>query len=166
MTTRLSNNFQFIDVGRRDPDVKALDSRKTEYVEIYNGFSKTQAAEQSHRGRLPRVHEPVLFAQACERARNAELALMPWEGEKVRSIHSVLTEPSSASVTVQGKTMLMRRPFSISVFVGCEGGFTSHEVDQALRYGILPVTLGPRILRAETAALVAATIILYQLEDL
>jgi 16S rRNA (uracil1498-N3)-methyltransferase len=125
-----------------------------------------EAAEQSHRGRLPRVHEPVLFAQACERARNAELALMPWEGEKVRSIHSVLTEPSSASVTVQGKTMLMRRPFSISVFVGCEGGFTSQEVDQALRYGILPVTLGPRILRAETAALAAATIILYQLEDL
>jgi 16S rRNA (uracil1498-N3)-methyltransferase len=78
----------------------------------------------------------------------------------------VLTEPSSAPVTVQGRTMLMHRPFSISVFVGCEGGFTSHEVDQALRYGILPVSLGPRILRAETAALVAATIILYQLEDL
>ncbi len=125
-----------------------------------------EAAEQSRRGRLPRVHEPVLFAQACERSRNAELALMPWEGEKTRSIGAVLTEPSSAQVTVQGKTMVMHRPFSISVFVGCEGGFTSHEVDQALRYGILPVTLGPRILRAETAALVAATIILYQLEDL
>ena len=49
MTTRLSNNFQFIDVGRHDPDVKAIDARKTEYVEIYNGFSKGQAAEQSHR---------------------------------------------------------------------------------------------------------------------
>ncbi len=125
-----------------------------------------EAAEQSHRGRLPRVHEPLLFAQACERARNAELALMPWEGEKLRTVRSVLTEQSSAPVTVQGKTLLMHRPFSISVFVGCEGGFTSHEVDQALRYGILPVTLGLRILRAETAALVAATIILYQLEDL
>jgi len=49
MTTRLSNNFQFIDVGRSDPDVKALGERKTEYVEIYNGFSKNQVAEQSHR---------------------------------------------------------------------------------------------------------------------
>jgi glutamate synthase (NADPH/NADH) small chain len=49
MTTRLSNNFQFIDVGRHDPDVKAIDARKTEYVEIYNGFSKAQVAEQSHR---------------------------------------------------------------------------------------------------------------------
>ena len=49
MTTRLSNNFQFIDVGRHDPDAKPIDTRKTEYVEIYNGFSKAQVAEQSHR---------------------------------------------------------------------------------------------------------------------
>jgi 16S rRNA (uracil1498-N3)-methyltransferase len=69
-------------------------------------------------------------------------------------------------VTVQGQTTILRRPFSISVFIGPEGGFTTHEADQARRYGIIPVTLGPRILRAETAAVVAATIIVYQLEEL
>ena len=49
MANRLANNFQFIDVGRQDPGTRALDRRKTEYVEIYDGFSKAQVAEQSHR---------------------------------------------------------------------------------------------------------------------
>ena len=49
MNKRLANDFQFIDVGRGDPDKKTLRSRKTEYVEIYNPFTKDQVAEQSHR---------------------------------------------------------------------------------------------------------------------
>jgi 16S rRNA (uracil1498-N3)-methyltransferase len=48
----------------------------------------------------------------------------------------------------------------IEVFIGPEGGFTEEEVASARRYGIQPVTLGPRILRAETAGVVAATLIL------
>jgi glutamate synthase (NADPH/NADH) small chain len=49
MSKRLANNFQFIDVGRGDPDKKTLQARKTEYVEIYNPFTGDQVAEQSHR---------------------------------------------------------------------------------------------------------------------
>jgi glutamate synthase (NADPH/NADH) small chain len=49
MSKRLANNFQFIDVGRGDPDKKPLHSRKTEYVEIYKPYTKEQVAEQSHR---------------------------------------------------------------------------------------------------------------------
>ncbi len=49
MSNRLSNNFQFIDVGRNDPNKKVLEARTAEYVEIYNPFTKEQAAEQSHR---------------------------------------------------------------------------------------------------------------------
>jgi glutamate synthase (NADPH) small chain len=49
MTKRLSNDFQFVDVGRNDPDIKAAQSRKTEYVEIYEPFNQEQVAEQSHR---------------------------------------------------------------------------------------------------------------------
>ncbi len=49
MTKRLSNNFQFIEVGRNDPDKKSLRERKQEYVEIYNPYSEEQVAEQSHR---------------------------------------------------------------------------------------------------------------------
>ena len=49
MTKRLSNDFQFLDVGRRDPDVKAAESRRTEYVEIYEPYTQEQVADQSHR---------------------------------------------------------------------------------------------------------------------
>ncbi|MDX1734704.1 MAG: FAD-dependent oxidoreductase [Halioglobus sp.] len=49
MTKRLSNNFQFIDVGRGDPDKKSLRERKQNYVEIYKPYTQEQVAEQSHR---------------------------------------------------------------------------------------------------------------------
>jgi glutamate synthase (NADPH/NADH) small chain len=49
MSNRLANNFQFIDVGRNDPDKKALQSRKADYVEIYNPYTREEVAEQSHR---------------------------------------------------------------------------------------------------------------------
>ncbi len=49
MTDRLSNNFQFLDVGRNDPDKKPLSVRKKRYVEIYEPFTAKQVADQSHR---------------------------------------------------------------------------------------------------------------------
>jgi glutamate synthase (NADPH) small chain len=49
MTKRLANNFQFIDVGRADPDKKSLGNRKAEYVEIYEPYTEAQVADQSHR---------------------------------------------------------------------------------------------------------------------
>ncbi|MGB9880830.1 MAG: 16S rRNA (uracil(1498)-N(3))-methyltransferase [Anaerolineae bacterium] len=125
-----------------------------------------EAAEQSRRARLPRLHVPLLFPQACERARRADLAVLPWEEEKARTLRAMLTTSDSPPIKVPGKNLVIRKPFSISIIVGPEGGFTSREVDQARRYGIAPVTLGPRILRAETAALAAIAIILYQLEDM
>ena len=49
MSNRLANNFQFIDVGRNDPDKRPLRARKTEYKEIYKQFTRDQVAEQSYR---------------------------------------------------------------------------------------------------------------------
>ena len=49
MTERLANNFQFIEVGRIDPDKKPLQARKTEYVEIYEQFKPNQVENQAHR---------------------------------------------------------------------------------------------------------------------
>jgi len=49
MTKRLNNTFQFIEVGRRDPDKHPLRKRRQEYVEIYKPYSESQVAEQSHR---------------------------------------------------------------------------------------------------------------------
>ena len=49
MSERLSNNFQFLDVGRQDPNKKAIGARTTQYVEIYEPFQKAQVEDQSHR---------------------------------------------------------------------------------------------------------------------
>ena len=112
-----------------------------------------EAAEQSRRGRLPALRPAIMFSAACEAATRGGLTLFPWEEEEERSLRSALRETE-------------RPPFSISIFIGPEGGFTQEEVAQAQSYGALPVTLGPRILRAETAGLVAATAILHEFGDL
>jgi glutamate synthase (NADPH/NADH) small chain len=49
MADRLQNNFQFLDVGRQDPNKKDIDTRKHEFVEIYQPFSEEQVQNQSHR---------------------------------------------------------------------------------------------------------------------
>ncbi len=55
---------------------------------------------------------------------------------------------------------------SISCVVGPEGGLTEEEVRQAKDCSFIPITLGPRILRAETASLCLLSIIMYELGDL
>lgn len=49
MSGRVGNNFQFIDVGRADPDKKGMPARKSEYVEIYDPYTKEQVESQSER---------------------------------------------------------------------------------------------------------------------
>jgi len=130
-------------------DVGDVDKRRARWKRIVQ-----EAAEQSGRGRLPNLEPAMLFPRACERAQQqGGLGLIPWEGERRLSLRAVLGERQ-------------RKPFIVSLFVGSEGGFTAQEVELARRYGIQPVTLGPRILRAETAGLVATTAILYELGDL
>jgi len=112
-----------------------------------------EAAEQSRRGRLPELAPALFFREACLRATRAgQLALIPWEGEAHMSLREAL----------DGR----QRPFSVSLFVGPEGGFDEAEIAVARQAGVVPVHLGPRILRAETAGLVAASAILFAYGDL
>ncbi len=112
-----------------------------------------EAAEQSRRGRMPNLRAAMMFSAACEEAARGGLTLIPWEEEEEQSLSSLLRAAEEP-------------PFSINLFIGPEGGFTPEELAQAQRYGAVAITLGPRILRAETAGLVAATAILYELGDL
>jgi 16S rRNA (uracil1498-N3)-methyltransferase len=119
-----------------------------------------EAAEQARRGRKPALRPATLFPRACEQAKHrAGLSLIPWEGTGIPTLQEVLQEAP------QGYDQNWP-PFTISVFIGPEGGFAAEEIAMARRYGLAPVTLGPRILRAETAGLVAAAVILYELGDM
>jgi 16S rRNA (uracil1498-N3)-methyltransferase len=113
-----------------------------------------EAAEQSGRGRIPPVHPPLRFAEACRAAAAAGPALIPWEEERART----LREASEALLGVAGP------PVAVSLFIGPEGGFSPGEVALAREQGLVPVTLGPRILRAETAALVATALVIANAE--
>jgi 16S rRNA (uracil1498-N3)-methyltransferase len=111
-----------------------------------------EAAEQAGRAALPHLAHATLFAHACEQAARAGLALIPWEGEHARGLREALQDVPKSK--------------EIGVFIGPEGGFTEEEISHAQERGVVPVSLGPRILRAETAGLVAASAILYELGDL
>lgn len=127
-----------------------------------------EAAEQCRRGRKPELHSAILFPQACEQTRRtAGLSFILWEQEKASSLRDMLRRASQglAAGPSEGKGS-GRSPFAINLFVGPEGGFTEEEVAVGRRYGLVPITLGPRILRAETAGIVAAAAILYELGDL
>lgn len=114
----------------------------------------SEAAEQSRRFLLPVLEPSVDFHAACD-AFEGE-GLIPWEEERSTGLKSAL---SSLSRDDAGNS-------SISVFIGPEGGFSTDEIERAVSRGIVPVSLGNRILRAETAGLVAAAAILYELDEL
>jgi 16S rRNA (uracil1498-N3)-methyltransferase len=130
------------------------------------GWIIQEAAEQSRRGRKPPLRPVVLFPQACEQAsRSGGLSVIPWEEESAISLRELLRQPP-AGTDQDGSAEQSWPPLTISLFVGPEGGFAPSEVDLARRYGLVPVTLGPRILRAETAGVAAVTAMLYDLGDL
>jgi 16S rRNA (uracil1498-N3)-methyltransferase len=91
----------------------------------------------------------VAFDEALRQAGQADLAFLPWEGERTRSLRAWIEAPGTRrildAVGVEG------RPLRIAFLIGPEGGFSAGEVERALSAGIVPVTLGPRILRTETA---------------
>jgi 16S rRNA (uracil1498-N3)-methyltransferase len=109
-----------------------------------------EAAEQSRRGRVPEVRAPLRFDAALEAA-DMPLKLIPWEGEQAVGLRQALAP-------WQGQADL-----NAAVFIGPEGGFSAAEIEAARRAGFQPVTLGERILRMETAAVVAAALMLYEL---
>ena len=115
----------------------------------------TEAAEQSGRARLPKVLPPRSFVEACETPPPGALALMARVGDEAMPLGRAL------------RPLLDRAaPLEVRLFVGPEGGFSPGEVARARQAGIVPVSLGPRVLRTETAGLVALSAILYALGDL
>ncbi len=109
----------------------------------------TEAAEQSGRARLPALLPIRPLTHALNDIPPGALALMPWEEERALTLRDALKSSSSSTVII---------------FIGPEGGLTIEEVKQAQQRGVQVVSLGSRILRAETAALAAVTSVMYELE--
>ncbi len=112
-----------------------------------------EAAEQSGRGRIPVLTPAVSLADALKSACAAGgLCLFPWEEAAGTSLGQALAASGE--------------PAQISVFIGPEGGFTAGEAEAAVQAGAQVVTLGRRILRTETAALVSLALVMQSLGEL
>ena len=104
-----------------------------------------EATEQSGRTRLPVVDGVIPFIDALARVNGKGMGFIAWEEEKELPLSSLISDLAGEAV----------------LFIGPEGGFTADEVAAAKAEGITPVSLGPRILRAETAAIVGSALIIY-----
>lgn len=108
------------------------------------------AAEQSGRAKIPIIKNIVSFEQALQQCQQLDNAIIPYEKEQKRNLKTVVK-------TFQGK--------SIGVLIGSEGGFSEQEIAQAIQYNVLPITLGKRILRTETAGMITTAILIYEMEQ-
>jgi 16S rRNA (uracil1498-N3)-methyltransferase len=110
------------------------------------------AAEQCGRCRPMAVEAVAPLAEAARELAAADLALVPHEAERNRGLRDLLAQKAGAT--------------SVAIAIGPEGGFTEGEAEALVAAGGVRVSLGPCILRAETAALFAASAVLYALGDL
>jgi len=123
-----------------------------------------EAAEQSGRSRLPELLPIRPLADALNDISPGTLAIMPWEEEHAGTLHDVLISSNLPHENV-GATLAVALPArSIVLFIGPEGGLTPEEVASARRHGVQVVTLGDRILRAETAAIATVANVMYEVE--
>jgi 16S rRNA (uracil1498-N3)-methyltransferase len=131
-----------------------------------------EAAEQCARSRLPELLPIRLLADALNDISPGALAIMPWEEERTHTLHNVLTTSlypdSNGGATVAVAPLMepqtLQTPPVIVLFIGPEGGLMAEEVALAQSHGVQVVTLGTRILRAETAAIATVANVMYELE--
>ncbi len=126
------------------PDHKAAAKKRERMQKIAD-----EAAKQSGRGILPKIGEMLSFKDCCKRLRDYDKSILFYElgGKPLQSI-------------------VDKNIGSVAIIIGPEGGFSKEEVILALDSGAQVATLGPRILRTETAPLAALSCIMLLTENM
>ena len=112
-----------------------------------------EAAQQSRRPTLPEIAPPERLERACRWVEVADLALLCNAAEE-QPVRPVLRQMASQVGAAN--------PARVTLFVGPEGGFSPAERGMLTAAGAVSVSLGPTILRTETAALVALALVMYE----
>lgn len=107
-----------------------------------------EAAKQCGRACLPEVKAPLSFSEMLKKASECELAVFCYEDCRTQSLRELLTKKGEG----------VR---SLAVVIGSEGGFSLSEANSAEEAGMIPVSLGKRILRCETAPIFALSSIAF-----
>lgn len=130
--------------------VSRLDKNEAKKLERWRKIA-AEAAKQSQRGIVPRVHEAVTFDEAVNKMLQSDLCFAPYECEETTVLKSVLTKHSDVK--------------TVSFIIGPEGGFDLAEAEKLREVRIPTVTLGHRILRTETAGEAVLAMIMYEIGD-
>ena len=143
--------FQVIPVAMKRCVVKLDEKKADAKIKRWQGIAEA-AAKQSKRGVIPTVAPVMSYAQAVKMASEMDLKLVPYELAEGMEQTKQLIESAGPGQ-------------QIAVFIGPEGGFDPEEIRLATEAGILPITLGKRILRTETAGFTTIAWLMYQLEN-
>ncbi|WP_461812387.1 16S rRNA (uracil(1498)-N(3))-methyltransferase [Faecalimonas sp.] len=143
--------YEIIPVSTKRAVVK-LDAKKAnKKVERWNSIAEG-GAKQSGRTLVPKVREVMGYKEALSYAKELDVVFIPYE----------LAEGMERTKELIEK---IAKGQSVGIFIGPEGGFEKEEVEQAMKMGAEPITLGKRILRTETAGLTILSILMYHLEN-
>ena len=131
--------------------VVKLDEKKADSkVKRWNGIAEA-AAKQSKRTLIPQIRPVMSFKQALTEASAFDIKLMPYE--------------NAEGMAFTRKCISEIKPGArVAIFIGPEGGFSEEEVEAASEAGFVPITLGRRILRTETAGMSVLSMLVYALE--
>lgn len=142
--------YEVVPVVTKRAVVKLDEKKAAKKIARWNAIAEG-AAKQSGRNRIPKVHEVMTFTEALKFAQELDVRLIPYEkAEGMNAMKSAVDQIEPGQ--------------SIGVFIGPEGGFEESEIEQAMEQKIIPVSLGKRILRTETAGFTILSILMYHLE--
>jgi len=141
-------------VHRIIPVLSERSIAKGEKLERWKKIAK-EAAEQSGRSTMPEISNLTNFEDLLKLRKDYDLALIPWELEKEKSLKSLLTTQPPCPELCRGANNLL-------IIIGPEGGFSAAEINLAKESGFTPVSLGKRILRTETAGMAILAMLSYE----
>lgn len=144
--------FSIIPVNTERCIVKLDAKKEKKKIERWQKISES-AAKQSGRGIIPEIGNVITFSEALKKAADMDMAMIPYELEQDRGIKAFLDEYKK-----------FENKKTLGIFIGPEGGFSAEEIEKAVSSGVVPVTLGKRILRTETAGLTAVANTLFYLD--
>lgn len=143
--------YEIIPVSTKRAVVRLEGKKALQKTARWQGISEA-AAKQSKRKVIPRVQEPMSFKEAIACCKDMEIKLIPYElAEGMKATREIFSSLTAGQ--------------DIALFIGPEGGFDEQEISLAKEAGVVPITLGKRILRTETAGFTVLAWIMYQLEE-
>jgi len=113
-----------------------------------------EACKQSKRSLIPTINTPIEFKELLIKIKDMDLIVVPYENKEGYGIKKLINDVRNTEVK------------NIAIIIGPEGGFEEEEILKLEEIGAHIVTLGPRILRTETAGFVALSLLMYELGDL